>query len=967
MNKKKKLYDAAYDTYEPLYVKAVLGSDILDKLRSWDTVDPYSDYLNEDTEGSRPNDVLLNQQTPKRFADKDAVVPAIDVRPAWPQASRQLADKDAVVSAIDVRPAWPQASRQFVDKDAVVPAIDVRPAWPRASRRFVDKDAVVPVSEHYSRFEDLASPRNIAEQLRKNGSTMSRPEFATETESPELQQDVQLRGRYGRNREANDYTNYDTLPEGMQSELQNMRYYGANTTPAPLPTDNLRVEQQDNVPMSYKGQSVDTDEIVAPRLSAEQLRRDLQPDSPLMSYISKELPRVDEPVPSTMPSDNTRVSQQPVLPPEVAAKGKHVGLGMDDATSFIDGLRVALERTNLSWDYIEAQARRFMNGEVRLGKEYERALQQVTKSEIDSDEKLQQQMDALVNSPRISDKEDAWALLLVKKLRNEGVEWDELPDVLSERVQLPGEASREIESISRQYADLPETEGGAAIADIGANIVGAALPAALALAVAPEAVAVAGTGAVVSDVATTIADAQMKVDAYERQTGKKVSDLQRGMYVTAATATNVLMDVLINSSVLGKALPSKVGNIADELMEKILSNPVAQAEFNAMTRHVLQKEARAYAKETAHSALTGAATSGALTAEESIYTGEFPELQRIVNSTLGGFVMGGVAGGTLAGAQAFDTHRKRYDADNIYYASRTEGPYEGRFPMEEIRDMEYREDGTVEGLVYEPNSKSQRQQVPADNIVTGSYREAVTGKSIGELMHDNYKIPKEKLNYYRERWEELRKSNTHEAAMEQNEILQDVAASMGVPIKVYERYEDLPRRVKQNKKSRSAVGLTVEDRDIYMVLPMCNYLTFDGVLSTLRHELVGHRGLHRLYETRREYNEELDRVGEVLVQEENIEKQKIDPNWKYKPYDPIIMRDKVEESFSRTAEKRRYDKGRHKGSEGVKDPLLIKSDRNMRNATVNEQRAGKQWFDGFPMPTILEIEERRKRKQKKKK
>ena len=101
------------------------------------------------------------------------------------------------------------------------------------------------------------------------------------------------------------------------------------------------------------------------------------------------------------------------------------------------------------------------------------------------------------------------------------------------------------------------------------------------------------------------------------------------------------MDVLINSSVLGKALPSKVGNIADELMEKILSNPVAQAEFNAMTRHVLQKEARAYAKETAHSALTGAATSGALTAEESIYTGEFPELQRIVNSTLGGFVMGG--------------------------------------------------------------------------------------------------------------------------------------------------------------------------------------------------------------------------------------------------------------------------------------------------------------------------------------
>ena len=261
-----------------------------------------------------------------------------------------------------------------------------------------------------------------------------------------------------------------------------------------------------------------------------------------------------------------------------------------------------------------------------------------------------------------------------------------------------------------------------------------------------------------------------------------------------------------------------------------------------------------------------------------------------------------------------------------------------------------------------------------DNIVTGSYREAVKGKSIAELMQDNYKIPKKKLNDYRNRWEKLRKSDSHKAAMEQNEILQEVAASMGVPIKVYKRFEDLPESVKANKESHNAVGLTVGDRDIYLVLSMCNYLNFDGVLSTIRHELVGHRGLPRLYETEQEYYRELDRVGPTIVKEQNAERRMTDPAWQDLQYRPTPKaRKAVEESFSRTAEKRRYDKRGHTGSEGLKDPTLRRSDRNMRNATVNEQRAGiegTEWAakkdkKDSPMPTILDIERERRRKRKK--
>lgn len=756
-------------------------------------------------------------------------------------------------------------------------------------------------------------------------------------------------------------------PQGMRA-LRRRNIHGNEYIPvAPYPTDNLRVEQQPTEPMtSYIRQGMGRGETVPPTLTVNDFQK-LRPSSRLMSYLSKRYPE-QEATPATLPTDNLRVEQQPVLPPDVAAKEPHVGLGMDHATSVIDGLRVALERTRLSWDYIEAQAWRFINGEQQQSKEYERALQKVTEEGINSDEKLQSQLDMLVKSSRMSDKKDALALKSVRKLRNEGIEWNEMPNVLREMSQVPGEASRDLESISRQYAELPNTEGAAAIADIGANIVGAALPAALALAFAPKAAAAVGAGVVVTDIATTIADAQMRVDAYERDTGKKVSGVQRGMYVTAATATNVLMDVFLNSSVFGKLLPNKVADIADKLMIEIMSSPVAQAEFNAMTRQVLQNEARAYAKQVTGAAVSGSMTSGALEAEQSIYTGKFPELQRVVNSTVEGFIMGGVAGSALAGAQAYDTHRKRYEADNIYYVSRTEGPYEGRFPMREVRDIEYQNDGIMEGTIYSPNSGTKRQIIPVENIVSGSYREAVEGKSFKDLMHDNYVIPDKQLNYYRERWEKLRKSNTHEAAMEQNEILQDVAASMGVPIKVYEHYEDLPSEVKKNKESRNAVGLTIEGRDIALVLPMCNYLTFDGVLSTIRHELVGHRGLPRLYESRWEYNDELDRVGPTLTREQNIEKRKEKPDWKDVRYRPTPdARAAVEESFSRTAEKRRYDKGRHSGSEGLKDPTLRKSDRNMRNATINEQRAGIKLPAGNPMPTILEIEEQRKRERKRQK
>ena len=674
-------------------------------------------------------------------------------------------------------------------------------------------------------------------------------------------------------------------------------------------------------------------------------------------------------------SDKSHGEYQSGQSPDVATEKPGDERNMERATSVADGLRVAFERIRLSWNYLEAQARRFINGEQRQGEEYGQALQRVIEAGIDSDEKLQQQMDSLAKSPRLTDNKTAMALLSVKRLREEGIGWNEIPSVLQQKAQTPGEATHDVEEISRRYSELPTTEGAATVADIGANIIGAALPVTLAAAIAPKAAAAVGAGVVVSDIATTIADAQMTVDAYERRTGEKVSDTRRNMYVTAATATNVLMDVLLNSSVLGKALPKNVGDLADKLMAEMMSSPVAQAEFNGMTRHVLQREARVYADQVTGTAVSGAMTGGALEAEQSIYSGEFPEMERIMNSIVGGFVMGGVAGSAHAGVRAYDTHRKRYEDDNIYYASRTEGAYKERFPMSEIRNIKYKGgDATIAGDVYSADGEITRRDIPIDNIVTGSYREAVKGKSIAELMQDNYKIPKKKLNDYRNRWEKLRKSDSHKAAMEQNEILQEVAASMGVPIKVYKRFEDLPESVKANKESRNAVGLTVGDRDIYLVLSMCNYLNFDGVLSTIRHELVGHRGLPRLYETEQEYYRELDRVGPTIVKEQNAERRMTDPAWQDLQYRPTPeARKAVEESFSRTAEKRRYDKRGHTGSEGLKDPTLRRSDRNMRNATVNEQRAGiegTEWAakkdkKDSPMPTILDIERERRPKRKK--
>ncbi len=552
-----------------------------------------------------------------------------------------------------------------------------------------------------------------------------------------------------------------------------------------------------------------------------------------------------------------------------------------------------------------------------------------------------------------------------------------------------GEGGKEIEEISRQYGELPATEGAATIADIGANVIGAALPATLALALVPEAAVAVGVGGMVADVATTIADANMAVDKHERETGVKVPDKQRGMYVTAVTATNTIMDALVNSSVFKQAIPGGSKVVAEEIFEKMIKNPVAQAEFTTMTQQVLRNEARAYGKEVGKAAVSGGVTSGALEAEKGIYTNKAPELEKIITSTLEGAAMGTVAGGLQTGAVAFDRHRRRMDEDNIAYASNIKGGAEERFPISEIRNVKVDPETGMAKVDVIPSQGGfvEEHSVPSSAIVTGSYREAIKNGA-ADIGKDNWSFPKEDMEIYEKHWEEGKKIGGKEGAMMQNEVLQDIASRMGVPVKIYRTLDDLPDYLRNSKAVKDGAGaFHTGDNSIGIILSKCESLTAGNAASLIRHEAVGHMGLPRVFETTDEYNNYLDRLGRELVDIESRAAAAETGNV-YAPYNPG-NRYKIEERHARMAEKREYIKPKSKSESDTKsdaksdaksefksklksklkkpdrkevllremDEKLRMSEANIRNTTVGEIRSGYVNDDGNPLPTIWELEQ----------
>ena len=544
-------------------------------------------------------------------------------------------------------------------------------------------------------------------------------------------------------------------------------------------------------------------------------------------------------------------------------------------------------------------------------------------------------------------------------IKQTGLSWKYLlknaQKMFTEDEEKKKEIQKEIDQIGEEYSAMPPMNGMAQIGAIGANVVGVALPTVIAGALlSPPAAAAIGGALTTLDMAGTASQANIEIDSYERETGNQVSTEDRAAYTAASVATDAIMNVLMGSKVLKNATPGMRESLSRELKESILKNPVAQQEFNTMTRQVLKNEMKnmpyEMAENMAKAGVEAGVASGAMESEKSIYTGEAPELERVVTSVIGGFASGmaqGAVGGALAPMQK---HRERMAKDDVYYVSRMNDEKEESLPISEINPKAVHTDGKrtyVKGEVSpSTGGESLKEDFDARNISGGSYREAhkegaTTDKS------DAWNIPESRMNDYENLWNNaIYGRNDEEFYAMRNEVVQSLAADMGVPVTVYRSYKDLPKELKSEKNIGENGAVTVNHDGIYVVLDNCEGITASNLASVIRHEAVGHFGLRKLYGSDKNYNEDIEEIGRAALGD----------------------KDNYEEELSLKAELRN-DYQNHSDNANLERvyELLRKSEENLRNSTVTELRnlPGKRYLDykfsdGIPMPSLYEIEQSRK-------
>ena len=554
--------------------------------------------------------------------------------------------------------------------------------------------------------------------------------------------------------------------------------------------------------------------------------------------------------------------------------------------------------------------------------------------------------------------------------------WDYLGKKIQAQLTPDGEKKealqQEAEKIASEHESLPSLKGAASISSVAADIVGSALPVAIAGAVASPGVALAvGGGAMLAGMGQTIANANMEMDNYEKQTGEKIPAKNRLAYVTTNVATDVIMDVVFNSSLLKGASKSVTDQVRKDLKGAIFNNSVAQKEFNAMTQQVLKNERENLRKQAVGNITEGAVQGavGGLSQEssKSFYTQEAPELEKIVNSVVGGAMAGMAMGATSTALQPAFKHNDRMSRDEIDYGSSMKDATKQQIPIQEVRPVEVIPDEkkplkkpqveVEHGLEY--GGATQRSIIESPNIVSGSYRQAVADGATS-TSKDAWDFSNEQLDELGKKWNNavgLMEDDKEEAYARQNEVIQGIAGQMGVPVRVYASPDDVPDQYKGNEVVNNSSAVTVGNDEIWFILDNCKDLKIDQVVSTIRHESVGHYGMPKNYPTTAEYNKVLTEIGQQEA--DGIATMRL------KPGTPL---ENAEEYASRQAEKREYNKLPSSG-EGrtLLDEVLSQSEQRLRNTTTGELRESffntlRSHYDmgDNPMPSLKEIEQNKR-------
>lgn len=520
----------------------------------------------------------------------------------------------------------------------------------------------------------------------------------------------------------------------------------------------------------------------------------------------------------------------------------------------------------------------------------------------------------------------------------------------------------ELDAISDTYDSLPQPQGWAQVGSVGTNIVGGVLPGLIAAYVAgPVTTGIVAGSAIVNDVGTTIAHANLEMDSHEKRTGKKISPQERAAYTTSSVATDMIMNVLFSARAIKGISPSVKKEIASQLQSAILKNPTAQQEFNTMTRHVLYNERRRWPammkNHMKHSAIEAGVSAGVHEVSKGIYTHQAPELEHIVNSVATGAALGTAYGASASALKMDKLRRQRTDADHIFYGSAMSGTMEEGLPMSEIRPLRIVDanDGSpvqVEAVTVSPHEYGKTNLYDVGSISTGSYRKAQEDGATSPRAN-NFRLDRQRAEVYANEWNralQLMEEDKEEAYAIQNEVVQRIAADLGLPIKVYAEVDDVPRELNAGNQLDNYEGFTVENATPILILENCRNLSPYQLARTIRHETLGHYGMAQPYRSREDfenhffeaYNEGVGQLGEGTKYDNTNA-----------AHNQLL--NKGEEEAARIIESLLQRREASEKAQGVYD-IMRRADRSMRNTTMSEMRS--RFVDwGNTMPDLYEIEQ----------
>lgn len=460
--------------------------------------------------------------------------------------------------------------------------------------------------------------------------------------------------------------------------------------------------------------------------------------------------------------------------------------------------------------------------------------------------------DSQPETPRLR-REDAdlhaGALKMIAGMRNGGMDDEQIRDSLDHIARFGGEGTRQMEQARQRNRQLAATSGWGTVGATTAGIAQQLLPLGVAYFNPPVAAAMTA-GNVLAGTSQNFLESKMELENYERESGAKLTPLQRNGYLIAATASGFLVDALLQSRYLGNVTRGLRESILAQMKRQLVSNPVARAEMMKGAQRLVENERFYMQGSMLKDVMASSAGNGIDAAAQELATmiyrneEDYPEIRDILESSFTGAWQGGVTG-AAAGAVGHRLNRslhnrRRAASDEVFMADH---PFKGRV---EVVGHDA-ETGRTQIVDPESHRVISAEGIPAEEIRSYSPEALANDAAVRQLEGDpwDHTVDERRREFNREmdkQWKSM-------SVRTKYKLTRDLVDRMGLDdVHIYESGKDLPV---QTVDAEFIAGLHYPKESPFeggmISIVLDNIDSYTDLQHVVLHEAAGHKGLDAFF------------------------------------------------------------------------------------------------------------------------